>query len=83
MSWPRGLTLHHHSQNAVNARLVALAMTLEPSEHVRVETNRQLFFRREPSRRCLLEKSLVERPCAPLIAHSTMSGLYAQRRHAG
>jgi hypothetical protein len=34
MHCPRRLTLHHHAQNAVDARLVALAMTLEPIEHV-------------------------------------------------
>ena len=56
-----GLTLHHHAQNAVNARLVAPALTLEPIEHVRIETNRQLPFRRGPSRRCLFEKRSVER----------------------
>jgi len=60
MNWPGRLALHHHAQNAVDARLVALAMTLEPLEHVRIETNRQLLFRRRPSRRCFLEKCLVE-----------------------
>src|ERR1035441_922308 len=61
MNRPRRLSLHDHAQNAVNARLVALAMTLEPSEHVRIETNRQLLFRRGPSRRCLFEQGPVER----------------------
>ncbi len=42
MNWR--LTLHHHAQNAVDARLVALAVTLQPIEHVRIETNRQLLF---------------------------------------
>jgi hypothetical protein len=32
MRWPRRLTLHHHAQDAVDARLVALAMTLQPIE---------------------------------------------------
>src|SRR5208283_3722644 len=53
-----GLTLHHNAQNVVNARLVAPALTLEPIEHVRIETNRQLLLGRGPSRRCFLEKGL-------------------------
>src|SRR5258708_35540693 len=61
MNWPPRLALHHHAQNAVNARLVTLAMTLQPIEHVRIETNRQLFLRRGPSRGCLGEKCLIER----------------------
>jgi hypothetical protein len=61
MSSPSRLTLHHHAQNAVNACLVALAMALEPIEHVRIETNRQLFLGRRPSGGCLLEKRLVQR----------------------
>jgi len=60
MSGSWRLTLHHHAQNAVNARLVTLAMTLEPIEHVRIEANGQLLFRRRPSGRCLPEKCLVE-----------------------
>ena len=62
MSRPGGLTLHHNTQDAVDARLVAPAMTLEPIEHIRIQTNGQLPFDRRPGRRCLLEKRLVERP---------------------
>ena len=61
MRCPRRLTLHHHAQNAVDAGLVALAVTLQPIEHVGIESNRQLLFLRRPSRRRLLEKCLVER----------------------
>src|SRR6266404_492431 len=60
MGCPRRLTLHHHAQNAVDARLVALAMTLEPIEHVLIQTNGQLLFRRRPGHRRLFEKDLVE-----------------------
>jgi hypothetical protein len=42
---PRRLTLHHHAQNAVDARLVALSVALEPIEHILIEPNRQLLFR--------------------------------------
>ena len=59
-SGPGRLALHHYAQNAVNARLIAPAMTLEPSEHVRIEANRQLLFHRRPSHRCLLEKCLIQ-----------------------
>src|ERR1700686_956536 len=60
MRCPRRLTLHHHAQNAVDARLVALAMTLEPIEHVLIQTNGQLLFRWRPGQRRLFEKGLVE-----------------------
>jgi len=60
MRCPRRLTLHHHAQNPVDARLVALAMTLEPIEHVLIQTNGQLLFRRRPSHGGLFEKGLVE-----------------------
>ena len=56
MRCPRRLTLHHHAQRSVDARLVALALTLEPIEHVLIQTNGQLLFRRRPSQRCLFEK---------------------------
>ena len=54
------LTLHYYAQNAVDARLVAFAMTLKPSEHVLIQANRQLPFRGGPGHRRLLEKGLVE-----------------------
>ncbi|SRR6266404_6546461 len=60
MRCPRRLTLHHHAQDSIDARLVALAMTLEPIEHILIETNSQLLFRRRPSHRRLFEKGLVE-----------------------
>ena|ERR1700674_2154128 len=60
MRCPWRLTLHHHAQYAVDARLVALAMTLEPIEHVLIQTNGQLLFRRRPRHRRLFEKGLVE-----------------------
>jgi hypothetical protein len=60
MSRPPRPALHHHAENAVDARLVALAVALEPIEHVRIKTNRQLLFLRRPSYRCLLEKCLAE-----------------------
>src|ERR1700688_4526452 len=60
MHCPRRLTLHHHAQYAVDARLVALAMTLEPIEHVLIQTNGQLLFRRRPGHGGLFEKGLVE-----------------------
>jgi|ERR1700674_354203 len=60
MRCPRRLTLHHHAQYSVDARLVALAMTLEPIEDVLIQTNRQLLFRRRPSHGGLFEKGLVE-----------------------
>jgi hypothetical protein len=60
MRCPRRLTLHHHAQDSVDARLVALAMTLEPIEHVLIQTNGQLLFRRRPGHRRLFEKGLVE-----------------------
>jgi hypothetical protein len=60
MRCPRRLTLHHHAENAVDARLIALAVSLEPIEHVLIQTNGQLLFRRRPSHRCLFEKGLVE-----------------------
>src|SRR5258708_35384718 len=60
MSCTRRLTLHHHAQDSVDARLVALAMTLQPIEHVLIQTNGQLLFRRRPSHRRLFEKGLVE-----------------------
>jgi len=63
MRCPRRLTLHHDTQNAVDARLVALAMTLEPIEHVLIQTNGQLLFRRRPSHRRLLRKVLSSREC--------------------
>ena len=44
MPLPGRLALHQDAQNAVDARLVALAMTLEPIEHVRIQANRQLLF---------------------------------------
>ena len=56
----RRLTLHYHTQNAVDARLVALAMTLEPIEHILIQTNRQLLFRWRPGHRRLFEKRLVQ-----------------------
>lgn len=56
----RRLTLHHYAQYAVDARLVALAMTLEPIEHVFIQTNGQLFFRGRPGHGGLFEKGLVE-----------------------
>jgi hypothetical protein len=56
----RWLTLHHDPQNAVDARLVALAVALEPIEYVLIETDRQLLFRGRPGHRRLLEKGLVE-----------------------
>ena len=34
MRCPRRLTLHHHAEDTVDVRLVALAMTLEPIEYV-------------------------------------------------
>ena len=60
MRRPRRLTLHHHAKYAVDARLVALAMTLEAIEHVLIQTNGQLLFRRRPRHGGLLEKGLVE-----------------------
>jgi hypothetical protein len=36
MRRPQRLTFHHNPQNVVDARLVALALTLEPNEHVRI-----------------------------------------------
>src|ERR1700692_3117344 len=60
MRCPRRLTLHHHAQYAVDARLVALAMTLEPIEHVLIQTNGQLLLRRRPGHGGLFEKGLVE-----------------------
>ena len=60
MRCPRRLTLHYHAQDSVDARLVALAMTLEPIEHVLIQTNGQLLFRRWPSHCRLFEKCLVE-----------------------
>jgi hypothetical protein len=60
MCCPRRLTLHYYAQNAVDARLVAFAMTLKPSEHVLIQANRQLLFRGGPGHRRLLEKGLVE-----------------------
>ncbi len=56
MRCPRRLTLHHHAQYSVDARLVALAMTLEPIEHVLIQTNGQLLFRRRPGQRRLFAK---------------------------
>ncbi len=56
MRCPRRLTLHDHTQYAVDARLVALAMTLEPIEHVLIQTNGQLLFRRRPGQRRLFAK---------------------------
>lgn len=49
----RWLAFHHHSQNAVDSRLVATAMTLEPIEHIGVEADRQLLIAgtRAPSSR--------------------------------
>src|ERR1700674_1440661 len=60
MRCPRRLTLHHHAQYSVDARLVALAMTLEPIEYVLIQTNGQLLFRRRPGQCRLFEKGLVE-----------------------
>src|ERR1700687_5025327 len=60
MRCPRRLTLHHHAQYPVDARLVALAMTLEPIEYVFIQTNGQLLFRRRPSHRRLFEKGLLD-----------------------
>src|SRR5260370_12564556 len=60
MRCPRRLTLHHHAKDSVDARLVALAITLEPIEHVLIQRNGQLLFRRRSSHGGLLEKGLVE-----------------------
>jgi|SRR5450755_3631330 len=60
MRRPGRLTLHDHAQNAINPRLVALAMALQPIEYVRIQTDRQLLFRRRPGHRGLLEECLVE-----------------------
>jgi hypothetical protein len=60
MCCPRRLTLHYYAQNAVDARLVAFAMALKPSEHVLIQANRQLLFHGGPRHRRLLEKGLVE-----------------------
>ena len=60
MCCPWRLTLHYYAQNAVDARLVAFAVTLKPSEHILIQANRQLLFRGGPGDRRLLEKGLVE-----------------------
>ena len=58
--WRWGLALHHHAQNTVNARLVTPAVTLEPIEIVRIEADGKVPLSRQPRRRRLLEKRLVE-----------------------
>ncbi len=54
------LTLHRHSQDAIDASLVASAVAFQPVQHVRIEANGQLLFGRRPCSRRLFEKGLVE-----------------------
>jgi hypothetical protein len=42
-------------------------MTLEPSEHIFIQTNGQLLFRRRPGRRHLFDGGLVERRNVRLV----------------
>ena len=45
----------------VRLNLDRTRVQLQPIQYVRIETDRQLLFRRRPRRRCLFEESLVER----------------------
>jgi hypothetical protein len=67
MRCPRRLTLHHHAQRSVDARLVALALTLEPIEHVLIQTNGQLLFAGGQASVAFLKKGLVEPRNVPIV----------------
>lgn len=54
------MALHHHSQDTIDARLVLPAVRLEPSQHVRVQADRQLLLYRRPRRRRLFQERFVE-----------------------
>ena len=56
-----GLRLHSGPQNAIDARLIALAVGLEPIQHVRVKTDGELVFSRGTCFRCLRKKLVAKR----------------------
>src|SRR6266852_6239746 len=56
----RGLAFHSCPQDAVDARLVTPAVSLEPIEHVCVEADGELLFGRGPSNCGLFEKLVPE-----------------------
>src|SRR6266446_6339613 len=57
----RGLAFHGGPQDAVDARLVTLAVGLEPIQHVRVKADGELLFGRRPSNCGLFEKLSPQR----------------------
>jgi hypothetical protein len=57
----RLLAFHSGPQNAIDARLIASAVGLQPPKHVRIEADCQLLFGGRPCFRCPFEKSIVER----------------------
>ena len=61
MRCPGRLTLHHHTQDAVDARLVTPAVGLEPIEHVGVKADGELLLRRGLCHCGLFKKLIAER----------------------
>ncbi len=58
---PRWLRLHGCPQDAIDARLVTSAVSLQPLQHVRVKADGELLLGRRPGFRCPSEEGLVER----------------------
>jgi hypothetical protein len=55
---PAELAFHHYAQDAVDARLIAPAVGLEPVQDVCIQANRQLLFDRRPSHSGLRKEGL-------------------------
>ena len=61
MRGPERLALHRNPENPVNPRLVALALALDPCQHIGIEANRQLLLCGRPCGRCFFEEFISER----------------------